>query len=72
MLSYFTLTLNACHFWLLTMLTALLALNHRLAIIDHMIRTTHIRHKVLSTDTELVSIALIVGGLVVAMTKLLN
>jgi hypothetical protein len=56
----------------LAMLTALLALNHRLAIINHMIRTTHIRHKVLSTDTELVSITLIVGGLIVAVTKLLN
>lgn len=37
-----------------------------------MVRSTHIRHEILSTDTELVSIALIMRSLVVAVAKLLD
>lgn len=37
-----------------------------------MVRTTHIRHKVLSTDAQFVAVTLVVGGLVIAVPKLLN
>lgn len=37
-----------------------------------MVRTTHIRHKVLSTDAQFVAVTLVVGSLVIAVPKLLN
>lgn len=70
--SNFTFRFYSCYFRLLAMLTALFTFNHRLSVLYNVVRSAHIWHKVLSADTELVAVALIVRCLVITVTKLLN